>query len=265
MGRPKLCLLLWMALVSIPCSAQDDELLAKMLANPVGAPNSVPLQANWNYNVGPREEGKRFVLNIQPVLPFSINEHWNLYSRTILPVVHQQDVLPGSGVQNGIADTVQQFFFSPKKSPGTKLRWGAGPVVLIPTGSEDLLTFGKWGAGPTAVALLQDGPWTVGALANQIWSFAGSDHRPDINQGFIQPFLAYTTSRAWSIIFMSESTYKWDTEEWTVPLNLLAAKVFKIGSQHVQLRAGPRYYAESTDLAPHGWGFRVNLILMFPE
>jgi hypothetical protein len=256
---------LLLLMLPVLASAQSAEELAKRLANPVGTPNSVTFQSNWNYNVGPLEEGERFVVNIQPVIPFSINENWNLYSRTIIPVVHQQDIFPGSGTQNGLGDTVEQIFFSPKKPTRHGIKWGVGPAFLLPTGTDELLTFEKWGAGPTAVALKQDGPWTLGALATQIWSFAGADSRPDINQAVVQPFVAYTTPEAWSFIFTSESAYNWDTEEWTVPLNFLVSKVFKLGNRYNQLRVGPRYIAESPNTGPHGWGFRVDFIVLLPQ
>ncbi len=46
-----------------------------------------------------------------------------------------------------------------------------------------MLTSGKWGAGPTLVALQQTGPWTIGLLTNQIWSFAGDPGRRDLRGG----------------------------------------------------------------------------------
>jgi hypothetical protein len=97
--------------------------LTKELANPVAALISVPLQLNYDQDIGPARDGKRWLLNIQPVLPVSLNEDWNLISRTILPVVSQDEVVPGAGSQSGIGDIVQSAFFSPKKP--TERRGGA--------------------------------------------------------------------------------------------------------------------------------------------
>jgi hypothetical protein len=138
-------------------------------------------------------------------------------------------------------------------------------VFLLPTGTDDLLSGRKWGAGPTGVVLKQDGPWTYGALANHIWSVAGSDGRPDINSTFLQPFVSYTTPDAWTFSISTESTYDWTGRQWTVPVNALVAKVTKVGSQLVSFGAGARYWADGSDAAPSGWGLRVVVTLLFPR
>lgn len=65
----------------------------------------------------------------------------------------------------------------------------------------------KWGTGPTGVVLKQEGPSTYGMLANHIWSFAGDEDRKGVNATFLQPFLSYTTSNAWTFALNTESTY----------------------------------------------------------
>jgi hypothetical protein len=239
--------------------------LAKKLQNPVAALISVPFQLNYDQNIGPDDDGDRWTLNIQPVVPFDLNEDWNLISRTILPVVWQDDIFPGAGSQSGIGDIVQSLFFSPKAPTEGGWIWGAGPVFLFPTGSDDLLTTDKWGAGPTVVVLKQQGPWTYGALANHIWSYAGDDDRDDVNATFLQPFLSYTTPTAWSFTIQTESTYDWENEEWSVPIGGIISKVTNIGGQMVSFSGGVRYWADSPDSGPEGWGFRFVTTFLFPK
>lgn len=132
---------------------ESDEELAKKLSNPIASLISVPAQLNYDESIGPLRDGSRTILNIQPVIPIEINKDWNLISRTIAPIVWQRDIFPGAGRQNGLGDVVQSLFFSPKAPTADGWIWGAGPVFLLPTGSDDLLSAKKWGTGPTAVVL----------------------------------------------------------------------------------------------------------------
>lgn len=246
-----------------PASAQDAD-LAKKLSNPIASLISVPFQFNYDSGFGPND-GDKVTLNIQPVIPISLNEDWNLISRTIVPVVWQEDIAGPSGDQFGLGDTVQSLFFSPKAPGPSGIIWGVGPVFLLPTGTDPLLGGEKWGAGPTGVALKQSGPWTYGMLANHIWSFAGDDNRNDISATFLQPFISYTTPDAWTFALNTESTYDWENESWSVPVNFTVSKLVKFGEQPVSLQAGVRYWAESPDSGPEGFGFRTAITFLFPK
>ncbi|WP_354346254.1 transporter [Phyllobacterium ifriqiyense] len=244
-------------------TAQEAD-LAKQLSNPISSLISVPFQFNYDSGYGPRG-GNKSVLNIQPVIPFSIDKDWNVISRTIVPIISQHNIAGPSGTQTGLGDTVQSFFFSPTQPTAGGLIWGAGPVFLLPTATDSLLGGEKWGLGPTAVVLKQDGPWTFGALGNHIWSVAGESNRSDINSTFLQPFISYTTKDAWTFGLSTESTYDWTGSQWSVPVNFTVSKVAKLGKQPVSFSVGARYWAASPDNGPDGWGARASITFLFPK
>ena len=253
---------------AVPASAQDaggssGADLAKQLSNPISSLISVPFQLNYNqgYSGG---DGEQWSLNIQPVIPFSLNADWNVISRTIFPIVSQTDVIPGDDSQLGFGNTTQSFFFSPKEPTRNGIVWGVGPVIVLPTASHDIGQ-PQWGAGITGVVLRQSKGWTIGALANQVWSISGDSEYGEKSSAFLQPFVSYTTPSAMSFTLNTESTYDWETEEWSVPINATIGQVVKIDKHPVQLSAGVRYYAESAENGPDGWGLRLQATLLFPK
>lgn len=248
------------ALAPHPALADDAD-LAKKLANPVANLISVPFQGNYDCCFGPNNAGQ-YTLNIQPVVPIALSEDLSLIVRTIVPTIYQDELAPGLGSHFGLGDTTQSFFLAPALKDGWV--FGAGPAFLWPTATESELGSGMWGAGPTAVLLRQSHGWTTGVLANQIWSYAGPDNREDYSKAFVQPFISYTFPNTTAITLNGESTYDWEAEEWTVPLNLSISKIFQFGKQPVSLGVTGRYYAVTPEEGPE-WGVRLTATFLFPE
>jgi len=256
-------LLLAAAVVARSESADAD--LAQKLANPLANLISLPIQMNIDRDVGPGNDGTKVATNVQPVIPFDFSDGWSVISRTIVPIVYQKDVFPGAGSQFGLGDVNLSLFFSPKPPTVGGFIWGFGPVLLLPTATDSKLGGKKWGAGHAMVVLTTRGPWTVGALANQIWSFAGSGDRPDISSAFVQPFVAYNTPSAWTVAVQSESSYNWRTERWAVPVNVSVSKLVRFGKLPVSLQAGVGYWLESPPTGPEGIRYRLQVSLVLPK
>jgi hypothetical protein len=245
--------------------ANEDSDLAQELSNPLASLISVPVQVNYDDNYGDDDEGSKTTVNVQPVIPFQLNDDWNLITRTIAPIVYQDNVIPGEGSQSGLGDINTSLFFSPRKPTESGVIWGVGPIIVLPTATDDLIGSEKWSAGPAAVALTQRGPWTIGGLANHVWSFAGDDDRDDISNTFVQPFAAYTWPSAWTASVQSESNYNWETENWSVPVNLALSKLVRFGQLPVNLQGGVGYWAESPDGGPEDLRFRLQMTLVLPK
>ncbi|WP_043758007.1 hypothetical protein [Imhoffiella purpurea] len=259
--------LLWVVLtlgVAGRAVSQDAD-LAQELTNPLADLVTVPIQMNLDRGIGPEDDGSKLTTNIQPVIPFHLGSDWNLITRTIVPLVHQDDLIPDAGSQFGLGDINLTLFFSPKRPTAGGLTWGLGPVVLLPTATDSPIGARKWGAGPAGVALVLRGPWTAGVLANHIWSFAGDDDRSDISNSFVQPFVAYTWPSAWTLSVQSESSYDWEREQWSVPVNLALSKLVRLGRLPVSLQGGVGYWAESPDAGPEGFRFRLQANLVLPK
>ena len=246
-------------------NAETDAELGSELNNPLADLMIIPVQFNYDQDVGVNDEGWILKTNFQPVVPIQLNDDWNLITRTIIPIIKQKDIAPGSGSQSGLGDTSINLFFSPTKPSSSGIIWGVGPVLVVPTASNDLLGTDKWSAGPTSLILTQQGPWTVGTLASHIWSFAGNSDRNDVSNTLLQPFVSYTWPSAWSFAVNSESSYNWKTEEWLVPLTATVAKVVRWGKLPVRIQGGLGYWLDSPDTGPEGVRFTFQLNFVLPK
>jgi hypothetical protein len=242
------------------------EELAKLAQNPVGNLISVPFQNNTNLNFGP-EKGTQNILNIQPVIPISVNSEWNIITRTIAPVIWNPSLGPDDSATNGIGDTVFTAFLSPAK-PGS-LIWGAGPVVQLPTNSNAELGNKNWGLGPSFVVLHLDkgDPWVYGVLVNNIWSLTSDQRGGSYNNGLIQPFVNYNFKGGLYLVSAPILTVDWKADsgqQWTVPLGGGVGKIFHFGKLPVNTQLSAYYNVVTPDDGAN-WQIRAQVQLMFPK
>jgi len=245
-------------------AAAAESKLEKDVQNPVSELISVPLQNNTSFEAGPYSRTGN-VLNIQPVIPLNLNDNWMLKSRTILPISWQPYLDQNSGGEFGLGDVTQTFFLSPRHTHG--FAWGIGPAFVIPTATDTALGQGKFSLGPSIVALSQPGHWTLGALINNVWSVAGSDSRPPVNEMQLQAFVTYQLKKGWYVATSPIIVANWRATSgngWTVPVGGGIGRVTRMGHQPVNLTA--QFYGNAaypTGTSP--WSMRLQFDLLFPE
>ncbi len=248
-----------------PAAAENSDALRKAAQNPIASLISVPVQNNNNFGINP-DSRVQDVLNIQPVIPARISEHWNLISRIITPIIYQPTVSqPVNQGAYGFGDMNPSFFISPAK-PG-KIIWGVGTALVLPTATNPILGQGKWSIGPSVVVLAQPGKWTLGGLVNNVFSFAGQSSRPDVNQMLFQYFINYNLSHGWYITWQPTLTANWQVDgsgRWVVPFGGGVGRIMKLGFQPVNLTA--QFYGSAVhppDTSP--WGLRLQIAFLFPK
>ncbi len=176
---PAICLSVLICSIRLT-HADVSENLVQEAQNPVANLISLPFQNNTYFDNGPYNRTAN-VLNVQPVIPFTLNENWNLITRTILPIETQPNLNSPSGDTNGLGDLNPTLFLSPAHTG--QVIWGVGPTFSTPTATNTTLGSGKWGAGPAAVVVVMPGHWVLGALIYNIWSIAGDSNRQNVNTG----------------------------------------------------------------------------------
>jgi hypothetical protein len=240
----------------------DSTSLAKQTQNPVADLISIPFQFNFNTG-GDLNDATLFNMNFQPVIPFRLTEDWNIVARTILPFLN----IPGPDGSrfSGIGDLQQQVFFSPSK-PG-KLIWGVGPIFSLPTATTAPAETGSWGAGPTFVALTMKGPWVIGALANNVWTFADSGDSTEVNQFLLQPFINYNFGKGWALAYAPIITANWDApsgNEWTVPVGIGISRTVVFNKRPMSLSAQYYHNAKRPDGSAANQ-LRIIVSLLYPK
>ncbi len=251
-------------------SNSGTEALQKATQNPVASLISVPVQNNNNFGASPGNRTQD-VLNIQPVIPVGISKDWNLIVRWIAPIIWQpvpnQQSTAEAG-QYGFGDMQPTFFLSPKKTG--KLIWGVGPIFQLPTATTTFLGQGKLGLGPSLVLLTQPGHWTIGVLANNVWSVAGSGSRPPVNQFLMQYFVNYNLKHGWYLSSAPIVTANWEANDggrWVVPFGGGVGRIMKLGFQPVNISA--RFYGNAihpaTGFGSSSWNMQLQIAFLFPR
>lgn len=240
----------------------NSNALATKLANPIASMVSLPLQYNYDQGIG-THKGSRSLINFQPVIPFQITEEYELITRMVMPIISQSDISAKGEDQTFIGNSLFSFFLSPS-APVDGWVLGLGVAVDAPTSTNSDIMLAQWSVGPTAIALHQKDGWTIGALANALYSVSDTN-KNEVKSAYIQPFVSYTTQAAVTYTIESETTYDWVNEKTDIPINFLIGKLFKVSDIPVQISGGVRYWAQSDITQADDFGLRMALTIILAE
>jgi hypothetical protein len=235
---------------------QRDE-SAKKRSSPVSF-LSIPFQNNFEYGIKPNN-GFKWTMNLQPIIPFSLTKDWNIINRFSLPVISQSNIF-GNTSQTGIGDAVVNVLLSPKESA---IIWGIGPAFYLPTGTSEFLTAKKWGIGPNILVIGQPGALTLGALYFHVWSFAGDEKRPILSFSYLQPFMTYALKEGWGLGIMSEMIDEMNSRMTNGSIIFTGSKMVSIGGQVIQFVFGPKLYFGNFNKP--SFGVRATINIVFPD
>lgn len=250
--------------VAQEANTQQTSEIAKQAQNPIASLISVPFENDFNPQTGINKEDS-YVLEMKPVVPFTLSHDWNLITRTIIPVIQEPDLAPGVDGTTGVGDVQLSLFLSPVKAG--PVIWGAGPVISFPTASEEILGTKKLSLGPTVVVLRIQGHWLFGTLVQNLTSVAGPAARADVNQMLMQPFANYNMRHGWYLTSSPIITANWElnpNERWVVPVGGGIGKIVHFGKLPVNIYAQLFRNVERPEGTSH-WSARLQAQLLFPK
>jgi hypothetical protein len=235
------------------------------LANPNTPLASLTLKSQWTHWQGslPGADGANSgTFLFQPSFPFPVTKTDSIFCRPAFPYLVEQPVLDETGTvgsQSGFADMGMDLAYG-RTSPGGTL-FVAGSLFGFPIG-EDGLSSETWTMGPEVFFGKITKTFVAGALISHVWDVSGP---AETSLTSIQPMLTYLPGNAWAIGTAGTSTYNWESEQWTIPLQLQISKTVKIGKMPLKLALEGNYYVEQSDALGQEWMIGFNITPVVPN
>lgn len=267
----------------IPLDGSTEESLgevARQVNNPIG-----PLwQVTFDHAIGGLGGGglggvePSYTGSLEPQFPVALSRlglgrsswgrDFTLITRLIVPFVETVPLPAGPGTDrvSGVGDLQLGSVLAPSRLSGWV--WALGPTFILPSASDDALGQGKWQAGPAGVAGYQGREWTVYALAQQWWSFAGDGDRPRTSQLSVDYVLLRSLPHRWQVGMQPTLQVDWTASagnEVSFPVGLGFGKTVRIGSLPLQLWLEADYYpVRPSDRATPRWGIDLQIVPVIP-
>ena len=279
----------------------DLEALSRQMDNPLGSLWLIFLQNDsiqLSDDFPLKDKQWINVTLFQPVLPVPLGKDWLLVNRPTLSFISAPipklnksgegrfpDLFPGGGpsfndIQDRVStnrkfefgDMVFPMWLAPRELPklgGGNLIWGVGPTWIFPTATHDFLGAEKWAVGPTGLAVWDSPNWKLGVIAQQWWSFAGADDRPNVSKANVQYLIYRQLPGLWQVGMGPNILINWEAgsgNKYTVPVGLGVNKTTLLfGKLPIRFGAEVHYSAIQPDDASQTWLFRFYMVPVVPS
>lgn len=244
-------------------TADEPTYWAQEAQNPMAEVMKLPIENRFDAGYG-YKDALNYRLSFQPSMVSEMSKDWNMVNRLDVPFMYQPGRTPGEKDSWGLGDITYESYYGPSNT--RKIFWGFGPAFQIPTATDPQLGTKKWSAGLAGTAAVVQGPVVAGVRVNQLWSFAGDDERPDVNQMAFEYFLYANLGSGWWIGTSPVNFANWEAEPdqtWTIPIGGGFGKI--VGSRvPLNLKLEAYGYADAPD-NDADWSLMFGLEYLIPE
>lgn len=237
---------------------------ATQAQNPMADVMKLPIANQFEQGVG-HKDGTEYTLALKPSMPSDVSENWILINRLNIPFIYQPGLVSGQQDAHGLGDIQYESFFGPAGE--RTLYWGIGPLVEIPSASNNALGSRKWSAGLGGLGTLVKGPFVAGLRANHLRSFAGGGNYPDVDLTTLQYFAYWNIGHGWSLGTSPINTANWEAssdEIWTVPVGGGIGKMVMNGRMPINLKLEAYHYVEQPVTGAE-WSLLFEVQFLLPE
>jgi hypothetical protein len=250
-------------------SAISQSKIAQESQNPIGNLTILSLQNDLVFGVGSKEESA-YSLRAGLIFPVSLGEKVDLVNRWFMPLIFQEASFPDDTSKVGLSDLNIQALLTPSEEKWFiwgELKWGLGASVFIPTNTNDDLGTDKLSIGPMFAFVREPRDLVYGFVFQNVWSVAGDEDEPDINEMILQYFFNYNFKNGWYLTSSNLITANWKEDNdnrWTVPIGGGVGKVIRTKRRHLDFRAQTYWLVEKPQFAPD-WGLQLTVKWLFTK
>ena len=272
-------LMLAIILLAGPARAEEksaDE-VARELANPNNSLASLTFKNQYRWYTGDlpgADDQDNYTLLFQPVFPFKLQPtasgaNATLFVRPAFPLVFDQ---PVPGMRKGqfgwdgvtaLGDIGFDIGYGVTEKTG--LLWALGMVGTLPTATDSDVAGKQLRLGPEVLIAKFEKWGLYGIFPSHQWDVSGWSDGGYYSNTQVQLFLTFLPGGGWSVGSSPIMNYDWKASDWTIPLQIFAAKTIMAGKTPVKLQLEMNYYVEQPDAFGPEWMVSFNITPVVPN